>query len=92
MQSLLADYASSQLTVANFYRLHDLSVATFYYWKKKLATSDLSTEDAGFISMAAAGPGAVKLTLPGGLRAELSGSTTEQLAQLLYILDARHRG
>lgn len=100
MASLLQDYADSDLTIAQFCGHHRVSVATFYYWKKKLGASvthptELPASTAsGFLNLAprpAVVASDIQVRLPGGLEVELRGGSPAQLAELLHTLDARYR-
>ena len=50
-QSLLSEYASSELSQKGFCELHQLSMSSFYQWKKKLSIEPVG--DTDFIDISA---------------------------------------
>lgn len=70
----LARFEHSQLTVAEFCEVENISVASFYQWRRKLEASQCTKpESAGeFIAVRLSGvPQAALLSLPGGATIEL---------------------
>jgi hypothetical protein len=71
----LRRYASSSFTVAEFCRREGVSVANFYYWRRRLADappSHTSTKPSpAFQPLLLAGGDVVTVELAGGIRIEL---------------------
>jgi transposase-like protein len=92
MRRHLQAQAAGSATVSAYCAAHDLKVATFYYWRKKLAASEQeSAEQEGFTRITpTAEPGPRTLRLPSGLCLELSGLSTAQLADLVIAIERRY--
>lgn len=95
-QARLAQFTKSQQTVHEFCWSVGCSVATFYYWKRKLAAEVPPKEpprsiDSGFIPVTLRGPssGRLRFQLPGGTRLSVLATDTAAIAM---ILDHDRRG
>ncbi len=88
-QYLLEQTKSSQ-SVADFCGEHGLKVATFYSWRRKYSHSR-EAEAAGFCKIVTASQTVGKsLQLPSGLRLELTGLSTAELADLIVAIERAH--
>lgn len=92
MRRHLQAQAAGSVTVSAYCSAHNLKVATFYYWRKKLAQSEASSrEPAGFTELKpTAEPPRRTLRLPSGLCLELSGLSTAQIADLVVAIDRQY--
>ena len=90
IQNFLAEYSLSNLTVADFCARHDLKVPTFYTWKRKYLVDDNEAEQ-GFCEIMPRAEGVMRsLILPSGLRIDLIGLTTSDIAELILEIDRAH--
>ena len=92
MSAHLQAQAEGSATVAAYCAAHDLKVATFYYWRKKLAAGrSAEPELVGFTELkpAAESPQPT-LHLPNGLCVELSGLSMAQIADLIVAIDQQY--
>jgi hypothetical protein len=92
----LAQFSNSQKTVHEFCWSIGCSVATFYYWKRKLAAdappkTPSQSIDSSFIPVTLRGPSSKRLRfqLPGGTRLSVLATDTATIAM---ILDHDRRG
>ena len=90
IRHFLADQPQSGLTVADFCADNDLKVPTFYSWKKRYRTAD-TVEPIGFCTITPKIDEVTRsLCLPSGLRLELTGLTTSEIAELILEIDRAH--
>lgn len=92
MRRHLQAQSAGTATVSAYCAAHDLKVATFYYWRKKMAASEpVLPEPEGFTQITpTTEPGPRTLRLPSGLCLELSGLSTAQLADLVVAIERRY--
>ncbi|TXF81080.1 hypothetical protein FUA23_22100 [Neolewinella aurantiaca] len=90
IRQFLIDQPLSGQTVAAFCEEHDLKVPTFYSWKKKYGEAEASLSE-GFCKIMPKREHAERsLCLPSGLRLELIGLTTTEIAELILEIDRAH--
>ena len=90
IRAFLADQPGSGLTVADFCAENNLKVPTFYSWKKKYKVTK-TVEPEGFYTITPRPDTATRsLCLPSGLRVELTGLTTSEIAGLILEIDRAH--
>lgn len=90
IRDFLTDQASSGLTIADFCAENNLKVPTFYSWKKKYRVT-VPVEPEGFYTITPKLDTATRsLCLPSGLRVELTGLTTSEIAGLILEIDRAH--
>jgi hypothetical protein len=87
IRQFLTDQPHSGLTIAEFCQDNDLKIPTFYSWKKKYGgVNALDLE--GFCKIT---PKLEKmersLCMPSGLRFELTGLTTTEIAEVILEID-----
>ena len=90
-QARLARFAEAGLSVVAFCQREDVSVASFYYWKRRLDAGRLSGGDAPRLLPVCltAPPAPVELLLPGGAVLRLSpGCDLDFVRSLLTTLGA----
>jgi hypothetical protein len=92
----LARFSSSGLTVAEFCRRERVSLASYYYWSRRLGESVGPTKPPGKEpfdkpSRSNVAPAAIEIWLPGGVRVLVPACCTEALPLVLRsvcLLDA----
>ncbi|SER48216.1 IS66 family insertion sequence element accessory protein TnpA [Neolewinella agarilytica] len=90
IRQFLIEQRLSGLTVAAFCEEHELKVPTFYSWKKKYGEAEASLSE-GFCKITPKRERAERsLRLPSGLRLELIGLTTTEIAELILEIDRAH--
>lgn len=90
IRQFLDEHPVSGQTVAAYCEEHDLKVPTFYAWKKKYGQSK-APAPAGFCKITPKQEYAERsLRLPSGLRLELIGLTTTEIAELILEIDRAH--
>lgn len=90
IRQFLADQPLSGQTVADFCEDRNLKVPTFYSWKKKYAQPETSIEE-GFCKIIPRQEIAERsLRLPSGLRLELIGLSTTEIAEIILEIDRGH--
>lgn len=90
IRQFLDEQPASGQTVAAYCEKHDLKVPTFYSWKKKYRKAEASVH-AGFCKITPKREYAERsLRLPSGLRLELIGLTTTEIAELILEIDRAH--
>jgi len=92
MSAHLHAQAEGELSVTAYCAAHDLKVATFYYWRKKLTAPPVEeTEPTGFTELkpAAESPQPT-LHLSNGLCVKLSGLSMAQIADLVVAIDQQY--
>lgn len=65
----LVRFFASKVTVAEFCRREDVSVASFYYWKRRLRASEVAEASVPLfvpVSVRPAGNTEIRIELPGG--------------------------
>ena len=92
MRRHIRSQAADSITVSAYCAAHNLKVATFYYWRKKLAAAEITDrEPVGFTQITpAAEPSPRTMCLPSGLRLELSGLSMSEIAELVLAIDRRY--
>jgi hypothetical protein len=90
IRHFLAEQPASGQTVAAFCEGHDLKVPTFYSWKKKYGQPGIPIQ-GGFCKITPK-PEMLErsLRLPSGLRLELIGLSTKEIAELILEIDRAH--
>ena len=87
IRQFLIEQPLSGQTVADFCEEHDLKVPTFYSWKKKYGRAEAPARE-GFCKITPKREYAERsLRLPSGLRLELIGLTTTEIAELILEID-----
>lgn len=90
IRAFLTDQQVSGLTIADFCAENHLKVPTFYSWKKKYGVTE-PVEPEGFYTITPKLDTATRsLCLPSGLRVELTGLTTSEIAGLILEIDRAH--
>jgi hypothetical protein len=90
IRQFLATQPLSGQSVANFCDNHDLKVPTFYSWKKKYGQPEIAINE-GFCKIIPRQEIAERsLRLPSGLRLELIGLSTTEIAELILEIDRAH--
>ena len=90
IRHFLDEQPRSGLTVASFCADNGLKVPTFYSWKKKYNKVD-SIEPAGFCKIKPKREITERcLRLPSGLRLELVGLSTAEIASLVLEIDRQY--
>jgi len=90
IRQFLDEQAVSGQTVAAYCEKHDLKVPTFYSWKKKFEQPE-APAPAGFCKITPKREHAERsLRLPSGLRLELIGLTTTEIAELILKINRAH--
>ena len=84
--------AEGPLSVSAYCEAHDLSLSTFYSWKRKLSEADATPVEAtGFTEIRTVQtPDRFGLRLSSGLYVELSGLSIDELAELIVQIDRTH--
>jgi hypothetical protein len=89
-EARLASFERSQLTVAEFCEVENVSVASFYQWRRKLegqagSVGTRRREGGEFIAVRLrSAPQTARLSLPGGATIELpSGLESDRLRELI---------
>jgi hypothetical protein len=100
----LARFRSSELTVADFCRREEVSLASYYYWSRRLGESQSSAvappKRSGHApidkpSLSEGARSAIEISLPGGVRVLVPADCTEALPLVLQSalrLDASSPG
>jgi transposase-like protein len=90
IRQFLNEQPLSGQTVAVFCEDHDLKVPTFYSWKKKYRQAQASVGE-GFCKITPKREiGERSLRLPSGLRLDLVGLSTTEIAELILEIDRAH--
>lgn len=90
IQNFLATQIESGQSVANFCADKDIKIPTFYSWKRKYNEVDIA-ESKGFCKITPKREMVERsLRLPSGLRLELTGLTTSEIAELILEIDRAH--
>lgn len=90
IRQFLDEQPTSGQTVAAFCHDHDLKVPTFYSWKKKY-NAGLAPAGEGFCQITPKREVAERsLRLPSGLRLEIIGLSTTEIAELILEIDRAH--
>ena len=90
IRQFLTDQPLSGQTVAAFCEEHDLKVPTFYAWKRKHLPCE-EPPQAGFCKIIPRQePTTRSLFLPSGLKLELTGLSTTEIAQVILEIDRAH--
>lgn len=91
MRRHLDAFSNSELTVARYCQQHDLSVATFYYWRRKLVEDHVDDSNS-FCQLVTTGPSSPSLMpilrLPSGLQLELSGFSLSEIASIILEIES----
>jgi len=86
----LQRFERSDWTVAEFCLEEQVSPATFYYWKKRLAAvgsdSHPPKESTGFAMVRVVGTAGVTVRLPGGASVEIAAGDVESLRLVMETL------
>ena len=82
-------YASSNLTVAAYCQAHEISVASFYYWRRKIAEPARDQVSREGFSQIITRPMEEKprVILPGGLQIVVAGLELSVIASLIVEID-----
>lgn len=90
IRQFLEEQPASGRTVAAYCEEYDLKVPTFYSWKKKYGQAEVDAYE-GFCKITPKRDYAERsLRLPSGLRLELTGLTTTEIAELILEIDRVH--
>ena len=90
IRQFLIEQPLSGQTVADFCEDHDLKVPTFYSWKKKYSETEAPVQE-GFCKITPKREVAERsLRLPSGLRLDLVGLSTTEIAELILEIDRAH--
>ena len=93
----LQEFSQSHLPVAGFCRQAGVSVATFYYWKRKLAPRSAASpskpapRSAGprFVPVEITAGPSIEVHLPGGARVVVSGQHPELIRTVIAAASQR---
>ena len=85
-EGLLARQAGSGLSVAEFCRRNDVTQASFYQWRKKLA--EARSAQQAFVPVSITNTSGVRVELPGGAVVCLPAGDERSLAQVIRLLTA----
>ena len=87
IRQFLTDQPHSGLTIAEFCQENDLKIPTFYSWKKKYGLIE-TLDREGFCKLTPKLEVIERsLCLPSGLRLELTGLTTTEIAEVILKID-----
>jgi transposase-like protein len=87
IRQFLDEQPTSGQTVSAFCHDHDLKVPTFYSWKKKYGEAEAPVRE-GFCKITPKQESVGRsLRLPSGLRLELIGLTTTEIAEVILEID-----
>jgi len=90
IRQFLLDQPLSGQTVADFCEVHNLKVPTFYSWNRKYDEPE-ALEPQGFCKIVPRREVAERcLRLPSGLRLDLVGLSTLEIAELILEIDRAH--
>lgn len=90
IRDFLTEQPGSGLTIADFCAENNLKVPTFYSWKKKYRETEPIDQEGFYTITPKLDTATRSLCLPSGLRVELTGLTTSEIAGLILEIDRAH--